>query len=116
MRILVQWSTPSFRCLLQVKCPFVQPNQLTDLAKLSDEEISSFELDFSDITFMTGGTVFNALNTNEILKKTAAKAIVQAYGSTELAGLVAFDREDNFIPGSTGVLAPNFQMKVIHSP
>ena len=113
MCILVKCSTLSFWCLLQVKCSFVQPNQLTDLAKLSDKDISSFELDFSDITFMTGGTVFNALNTNEILKKTGVKAIVQAYGSTEQAGLAAFDGEDNYIPGSAGLLAPNFHMKVI---
>ena len=98
-----------------MKSPFVQPNQLTDLSKLSVEEIRSFQLDFSDITFMTGGTVFNAPNTNEILKKTGIKAIVQAYGSTEVAGVASTDREENFVPGSAGILTPNFQMKVINS-
>ena len=99
---------------MHVKSVFVQPNQLTDLSKLSDEDIRSFGLDFSEITFMTGGTVFNALNTKEILKKTGVKSIVQAYGSTEVAGLAVFDREDNFVPGSAGVLSPNFQLKVTH--
>ena len=98
-----------------MKAPFVQPNQLTDLSKLSDEEIRSFELDFSDITFMTGGTVFNAQNTNEILKKTGVKAIVQVYGSTEVAGLAVVDKEEHFVPGSAGILTPNFRMKVINS-
>ena len=97
-----------------MKSVFGQPNQLTDLSKLSDEEIRSFELDFSNITFITGGTVFNALNTNEILRKTGVKAIVQAYGSTEVAGLAVFDSEKNFVLGSAGILASNFQMKVTH--
>ena len=95
-----------------MKAPFVQPNQLTDLSKLSDEEIRGFELDFSNITFITGGTVFNAQNTNEILTKTGVKAIVQAYGSTELAGMATVDKEEHFVAGSAGILAPNFQMKV----
>ena len=97
-----------------MKSVFVQPNHLTDLSKLSNEEIRNFELDFSNITFLTGGTVFNAPNTNEILKKTGVKAIVQVYGSTEVAGLAVFDSEKNFVPGSAGILAPNFQMKVTH--
>ena len=88
---------------------------MTDLSKLSTEEIRVFELDFSNTTFLTGGTVFNAQNTNEIFKKTGVKAIVQVYGSTEVAGLAVFDSEKHFVPGSAGILAPNFQMKVINS-
>ena len=88
---------------------------MTDLSKLSTEEIRVFELDFSNTTFLTGGTVFNAQNTNEIFKKTGVQAIVQAYGSTEVAGLAVFDSEKHFVLGSAGILAPNFQMKVINS-
>ena len=88
---------------------------MTDLSKLSTEEIRVFELDFSNTTFLTGGTVFNAQNTNENFKKTGVKAIVQAYGSTEVAGLAVYDSEKHFVPGSAGILAPNFQMKVIKS-
>ena len=89
---------------------------LTDLSKLSEKEIRSFQLDFSDITFMTGGTVFNAQNTKEILSKTNVKAVVQMYGSTEVSGCISYDTEDNFVPGSAGVLAPNVQMKVSNLP
>ena len=91
---------------------FAQPNHLTDLSKLSGEEIKNTGLNFSDITFLTGGTVFNATNTNELLKKTGVKAIVQVYGSTEMAGCITFDTEENFVPGSAGELAPNVQLKV----
>ena len=93
--------------MLQVKYLFGQPNFLTNLSKLTDEEIRNMGLDFSEITFMTGGTVFNFTNTNEILSRTGAKAVVQIYGSTEVAGCVTFDNEDNFVPGSAGTLAPN---------
>ena len=40
-------------------------NLLTELCKLSTEEIEKLEVDFANMTLMTGGSVFNALNTNE---------------------------------------------------
>ena len=56
---------------------FVQPNLLTDISKLSDETLKELDLDFSKISFFTGGTVFSANNTRELLAKTKAKYLIQ---------------------------------------
>ena len=69
-------------------------------------------MDFSNLTFLTGGCVYNAVNTNEILSKTGVKALIQGYGSTEVCAFAAMDDETDFVPGSAGLLAANFQMKV----
>ena len=89
----------------------VLPNQLTELSKLSTDEISGLKLDFSQLTLFTGGSVFNVTNTNEILAKTGTGAIIQGYGSTE-AGIVTLDDASNFLPGSAGRIVPNTQLKV----
>ena len=93
----------------------VLPNQLTELSKLSVDEISSLQLDFSQLTLFTGGSVVSATNTNEILVKTGTGAIIQGYGSTE-AGMVTLDDASNFLPGSAGQVAPNTQLKVQITP
>ena len=89
----------------------VLPNQLTKLSKLSTDEISGLKLDFSQLTLFTGGSVFNATNTNEISAKTGTGAVIQGYGSTE-AGIVTLDDASNFLPGSAGRIVPNTQLKV----
>ena len=69
-------------------------------------------MDFSNLTFLTGGCVYNAVNTNEILSKTGVKALIQAYGSTEACAFATIDDVTDFVPGSAGLLAANIQMKV----
>ena len=89
----------------------LKPNDLTELSKLPQEEIDRLNMNFSEMTFFTGGSVFNAVNTNEILAKTGVKAIIQGYGSTE-SGIIAMDEAEDFVPGSTRRVAPNVQAKV----
>ena len=69
-------------------------NLLTELCKLATEEIK------------------NALNTNELLSKTVLKAIIQGYGTTEIGCFITVDDSTDFVPGSTGFLGPNTQIKV----
>ena len=89
----------------------VLPNQLTELSKLSTDEISDLKLDFSQLTLFTGGSVIKATITYEILAKTGTGAVIQGYGITE-AGIVALDDASNFLPGSAGRIVPNTQLKV----
>ena len=100
---------------LQVNFIVIFTNLLTELAKLSVDEIKKLNVDLSGVTFMTGGCVYNAVNTNEVLSKTGLKALIQAYGSTEAGGIATLDDEDNFVPGSAGMILPNYQMKVINN-
>ena len=69
-------------------------------------------MDFSNLTFLTGGCDYNAVNTNEILSKTGVKALILAYGSTEAYAFGTIDDVTDFVPGSAGLLAANIQMKV----
>ena len=89
-------------------------NLLTELGKLSEDEIKELDVDFPSMTFTTGGTVYNAVNTKEVLSKTRLKAFIQLYGSTEACGMISMDDDNNFVPGSAGLLVPNYQMKVLN--
>ena len=96
---------------LQVTSLLLLPNNLLELCKLPSEEIDKLGIDFSQLTLVTGGSIFTASNTREVLAKTGAKAVAQGYGSTE-AGIVATDEDtDNCVPGSTGVVPRNTQVK-----
>ena len=87
-------------------------NLLTELCKLATEEIKKLDVDFANMTFMTGGSVFNTLNTNELLSKTGLKSIIQGYGTTEIGCFITVDDSTDFVPGSVGFLGPNTQIKV----
>ena len=96
----------------QVKFMLVFTNLLTELCKLATEKIKKLDVDFANMTLMTGGSVFNALNTNELLSKTGLKAIIQGYGTTEIGCFITVDDSTDFVPGSTGFLGPTTQIKV----
>ena len=90
----------------------ILPNLLIELSKLSREEIDNLDINFSEMVFFTGGSVFNAVNTNEVLSKTGVKALIQSYGSTE-SGVITMDEVVDFIPGSAGKVVLNAQLKVM---
>lgn len=96
---------------IQMKSLILLPNQMLELSKISKEEIDGVGLDFSDMMIVTGGSVFSATNTNEILVKTGLKSIGQLYGCTE-SSFVTIDDADNFCPGSAGLVINNAQIKV----
>ena len=89
----------------------ILPNLLVELSKLPSDEINSLGMDFSKLKIFTGGSVFNATNTHEILAKMGVKAIIQGYGSTEV-GIITMDNASNFVPGSAGLVTPNVEVKV----
>ncbi len=97
--------------LFQMRMVPMMPNELLELTKYPPEKLDELGVDFSQVIFGTGGSVFNATNTREVLAKTRAKAVIQGYGSTE-AGMVSMDDRDNFVPGSVGNVAPNTLLKV----
>ena len=51
-------------------------------------------------------------SSNELLSKTGLKAIIQGYGTTEIGCFITVDDSTDFVPGSTGFLGPNTQIKV----
>ncbi len=86
-------------------------NHLIELSRLSQEALGKFGLDFSKVMLFTGGTIFNAVNSNQVLANAKPKCLIQAYGSTE-CGFVTTDDEEDFVPGSAGLVAPNTLLKV----
>lgn len=79
---------------------------------MSDAELASLEVDFSGITFITGGSKFSALNTEEVISKIGCKAVLQHSGTTEFCGLTTMELAETAKPGSAGLLVANVSLKV----
>ncbi len=85
---------------------------LTSLTKMSPEDILSTGADFTEMVLVTGSTHFSAANTRAVLANTNVKSLIQAYGATELGGIVAVDDTENTIAGSVGLVGPNTGLEV----
>lgn len=96
----------------QVKTLIILPNMLTSLTKMSPEDILSTGADFTEMVLVTGSTHFSAANTRAVLANTNVKSLIQAYGATELGGIVAVDDTENTIAGSVGLVGPNTGLEV----
>ncbi len=90
----------------------VTPNLMLALTKLPAQVILDVGIDLSEMVFITGGSGFNATNTREVLAKTKVKCLVQAYGSTEMGGVVVVDDLQDIVAGSAGVVGPSTLLKV----
>ncbi len=92
---------------------FMQPNFLVELAKMPEEKIRELGVDFSEMAFVTGGSGFNATNSQEVADKIKANVVFQAYGSTETSGVCCYDELGDAVHGSAGKIGPNSFLKVI---